>query len=145
MKVRRIRPEETAAASSFVQAVVDETYAFIWPEGAPPIDTTDWTPAWVADDDGRLIALMLSSGDCIDDLWVAGPHRGQGLGSKLLTIGESEIRERGFQHAKLRIVAGNELAADFYRRCGWIFVRKYSHDRLPIVMMDFEKGMSQQS
>lgn len=121
--------------------MVNETYAFIWHGRSPAIDETDWTPAWVADDGTAIIALMLSSSDCVDDLWVAARFRGRGLGSRLLEIGEREIRERGFGYAKLRVVAGNTMAAEFYARRGWTQGRQYPHQKLPIEMIDFEKPL----
>lgn len=122
-----------------MQAVVNETYAFIWPMGAPAIDETDWSPAWLATDSARIIALMLSDEDCIEDLWVAASYRGQGIGTELLNIGEHEIFERGFAAGRLRVVAGNDVAKNFYKQRGWTFMRQYAHGRLPIEMMDFTK------
>ncbi len=143
MKIRRIRPDELQAAHAFVQSVVNETYAFVWGENAPAISETDWSPSWVAENGVDLIALMLTSGDWVEDLWIAKPYRGQGLGSKLLAIGEEEIRARSFTQAKLRVVAGNTAAEVFYRHHGWSAIRQYPHERLPIEMIDFEKRLSQ--
>lgn len=142
MQLRRIRPDELQAAHAFVQSVVDETYAFIWENGAPPIDETDWSPAWVAVDGPSIMALMLTVDDCLDDLWIARPHRGCGLGSNLLAQAEEEIRARGFRQARLRVVAGNQRAVDFYGRRGWTAVRRYPHGRLPIEMIDFVKQLA---
>lgn len=141
MDIRRIRRHELGAAHDFVQAVVNETYAFIWHGAAPPISETDWSPAWVANDGKNIIALMLSAGEWIDDLWIAAPYRAQGLGTALLKLGETEIHDRGFAMARLRVVAGNNAAAEFYKRRGWSPVRQYSHEKLPIEMIDFEKAL----
>jgi GNAT superfamily N-acetyltransferase len=142
MTIRRIRPDELQAAHAFVQSVVNETYAFVWGENVPAISETDWSPSWVADNGAGLIALMLTSADWVEDLWIAKPHRRLGLGTKLLALGEEEIRARGFAAAKLRVVAGNTAAESFYRRHGWNALRQYPHERLPIEMIDFEKRLS---
>lgn len=144
MNIRRIRPDEVGAAHAFVQLVVNETYAFVWGENVPAISETDWSPSWVADDGTVLIALMLTSGDWVEDLWIAKPHRGKGLGRRLLALGEDDIRARGFAVAKLRVVAGNTAAEGFYRRNGWKALRQYRLERLPIEMIEFEKQLSQQ-
>lgn len=141
LTIRRIRPEEFEEAHRFVQALVNETYAFVWHGNAPSIDETDWSAAWVADDGAAIVAVMLSNGDVIDDLWIASAYRRKGLGSSLLNKGEEEIAARGFQVARLRVVSGNDPATHFYEHHGWLAVRHYPHGRLPIEMIDFEKQL----
>ena len=142
MQIRRIKPAECLEAHRFVQMVVDETYAYIWRKGAPPIDATDWSPAWVADNGSSIIALLLTGHEWIEDLWIEANFRRKGLGAALLSKGEREIAERGFPLARLRVVASNEAAIAFYRQQGWTEVRRYQHSRLPIEMIDFNKQLS---
>lgn len=142
VEIRRIRPDELRAAHAFVQAVVNETYAHVWGEKVPAISQTDWSPSWVAADGADIIALLLTEGEWVEDLWIAKPHRSHGLGGKLLAVGEEEIRARGFARAKLRVVATNTAAAAFYRRHGWSALCQYPHERLPIEMIDFEKPLT---
>lgn len=141
MEIRHIRPTELLAAHRFVQSVVNETYAYIWRPVAPPIDETDWPPAWVVDDGASIIALMLTSNDWVDDLWVAASHRGLGTGSALLGKAEDEIVTRGHRRGLLRLVSGNNHALDFYKCHGWSLMRTYRHERLSIDMIDLEKPL----
>jgi GNAT superfamily N-acetyltransferase len=142
MLIRRPTQNEGRRIEAFVQGIVDETYAFVWPSGAPPIDAVDWTNSWIADIDGRIAAVMLTSADWLDDLWVHGENRNTGIGSTLLSLAESDIAGRGHSRARLRVVDGNNRALAFYLKHGWIIESQKAHERLPITMITLTKQIS---
>ena len=61
--------------------------------------------------------------------------RGRGVGRSLLTYAEREIRERGVNLLRLRLVKENTGALTFYTRCGWEIVREFPHEILSWVPM----------
>ena len=141
MHLRHPAPDEQDRVHAAVQAIVDETYAFVWPEGAPPISPTDWCTGWLAEVDGQLAGIMLTAADWLDDLWVARGFRRRGIGSRLLAAAEAEIAARGHAHGKLRVVAGNDRAMAFYLGHGWAVADRRPHERLPVVMVTLAKAL----
>ncbi len=73
------------------------------------------------DDDGTLIGGVTgwTWGGCgsIQSLWLSPEHRGRGLGSRLLTAAESEIRRRGCDRVVLATMSFQ--APGFYLRHGY--------------------------
>lgn len=58
---------------------------------------------------GELCALYVDP-----DCW------GQRIGAALITAARTHLFERGFEHAVLWLLAGNQRAARFYRKDGWL-------------------------
>lgn len=67
-------------------------------------------PSTTADlpDHGQLFAL-----------YALPEHWSTGVGHALLSAAEESLRQSGFQHALLHVLAGNERAERFYERHGW--------------------------
>lgn len=61
----------------------DEVRAWIRDHVVPDLET------WVADDDGRVVAMMVVAPGWIEQLYVAPERRGQGIGSELLALAMS--------------------------------------------------------
>lgn len=55
----------------------------------------------------------------IDELYVRGAYRGQGLGTAALAFVERLCRERGFAAVRLEVARRNRGAAALYRRLGY--------------------------
>ena len=92
---------------------------------------TEQVEAWVAMDDGEVVGWILTrpmtSEDGaklggIEDIVVAGSHRGRGIGRKLMELAESHYRERGFQGMQLTVDAGNKAALHLYESLGYATV-----------------------
>ena len=141
MELRHPTEEERESVQVLVQAVVDEVYGGLWTTAPVPIGATDWTPAWVAVDETGLAGVALTSGEWVDDLWIAAKARGGGIGSALLSRCEAEIRDRGINHARLRVVSTNRMAINFYEAEGWTAEREYDHESLPVKMLDMGKTL----
>ena len=142
MRIRKCRRSDVDGIRSLVTAVVREVYGRMLPAGFEVERDTDWEPAWVADIPGRLVAVMLTHGEWLEDLWIEKDHRGLGIGGRLLAIAEQEIAARGFARARLRVVAENAAARAFYARRGWREDRRYPHERHGFDMVDMSKELS---
>ena len=83
----------------------------------------------VADHDGEAIAMvsvqtLISTAEggkvgWVEDLVVAEPHRGGGIGARLLEWVESWSVQQGLTRLQLLVDRHNVAALDFYRRRGW--------------------------
>jgi putative acetyltransferase len=57
--------------------------------------------------------------DEVEQLFVAGTHRGSGVAGLLLDEAERQVAAQGYDEAWLAVVAGNTRARRFYERRGW--------------------------
>jgi ribosomal protein S18 acetylase RimI-like enzyme len=138
--IRRPKAGEEDCVRSVVQTVVDEVYGGLWAPAPLLIDEEDWSTAWVAVVDTRIVGMVLTSDEWIGDLWVLREYRGQGVGTELLAQGEAEIAARGCETFRLRVVKSNTLAVGFYLRNGWRIEREFPHERLPVTMLEMTKS-----
>jgi len=141
--IRRPLPEEHDTVRALVQTVVDEIYAGLWAPPPLPVDEENWHSFWVAVWDAKIIGVVRTSGEWLDDLWVLRESRGNGVGQRLLAQAEAEVIARGFETLHLRVVQSNEAAIEFYRRHGWRIARSFLHERFPITMLEMLKSMRQ--
>jgi ribosomal protein S18 acetylase RimI-like enzyme len=123
MLIRRPQPEERDAVRALVQTVVDEIYGGLWASPPLPVDQENWHSSWVAVRAAKIIGVVRTSGEWLDDLWVLRESRGAGIGQRLLAQGEAEIIARGYETLHLRVVQSNAAAIEFYRRHGWRVAR----------------------
>jgi GNAT superfamily N-acetyltransferase len=124
-----------------VQNVADETYGGQWAQPPLPIDEEDWSLAWVAAANSEIVGVVLTAEDWVSDLWVLRSFRGSGVGTALLGHAEAEIADRGYRHAKLRVVRSNTNAAMFYQKRGWQVDGVIPHEHLPITMVVMTKPL----
>lgn len=143
MIIRRPRPEEHESVRAVVQTVVDEIYGGLWAPPPLPVDEENWHSSWVAVQEAKIIGVVLTSGEWLDDLWVLRDARGCGVGQRLLAQGEAEIAARGHETLRLRVVQSNAAAIEFYRRHGWRIARAFPHERFPITMLEMFKPIRQ--
>ena len=143
MLVRRTQPEEYDSVRAVVQTVVDETYGGLWAPTPLPVDEDNWHSSWVAVRAAKIIGVVRTSGEWLDDLWVLRESRGYGVGQRLLAQGEAEIVARGNEILHLRVVQSNAAAIEFYRRHGWRIARAFPHERFSITMVEMFKPIRQ--
>ena len=136
MFIRRPRPEELKSVRAVDQVVVDEVYGGLW---APPpltVEEAGWDVSWIAVLDAKIVGVVLTSGEWLDDLWVLRGSRGCGIGQCLLAQAEAEIVARGHEILRLRVVQSNAPAIAFYRRHGWPIARMFPHEQFSITMLE---------
>ncbi len=66
----------------------------------------------------RSPASWWSIHDEVEQLFVAGPHRGTGVAGLLLDEAERQVAAQGYDEAWLAVVAGNTRARRFYETSG---------------------------
>ncbi len=138
-----IRPAVAAdlpAIERLVLAVAREVYGHLFQDDLPRPEG-NWMKALVAEQDHRIVGVIVADDDWIEDLWVGGPYRGRGVGSRLLAAGEQQIAARGHTLAHLRVVAENERARGFYAAHGWAETSPYPHERWGFTMVDLIKPL----
>lgn len=141
--IRRPQPQECDSVRALIQSIVDETYGGLWAPPPLPIGEADWQLSWIAVQGTKIVGVLLTGEEWIDDLWVLRENRRAGVGRLLLAQGEAEIAARGHGIARLRVVQSNATAIDFYRKHGWHIRREFPHEKFPIMMLEMFKSIRQ--
>ena len=66
------------------------------------------------------VGFWVFKGSELDQLFVSAQVRGLGVAAALIADGEARLAESGVETAWLGCAIGNERAARFYEKCGWI-------------------------
>jgi ribosomal protein S18 acetylase RimI-like enzyme len=142
--IRRPQPDEYDLVQALIEIVATETFGDLFAPNPVPLKfkDEDWPMAWVAVSDAKILGVIITSQEWVDDLWVLREHRTQGVGSKLLAQGESEIAARGCQTGRLRVVKANLVAVHFYLRQGWQIVREFAHEKYHHPMLEMAKSFA---
>jgi GNAT superfamily N-acetyltransferase len=73
---------------------------------------------------GAPLGLCMIKDDELYQLYVAREARGTGAAAALIADGEARLAACGFATAWLACAIGNERAARFYEKCGWVMARQ---------------------
>jgi ribosomal protein S18 acetylase RimI-like enzyme len=138
--VRRARPNENDSVHALVQAIADETFAFIFAPSQVPIGESNWMSAWVAVLGEEIVGVTLTQDEWVSDLWVRSDCRRLGIGARLLAQAELEIRGRGHETFRLRVVKSNIRAVHFYESRGWSVRHEFSHEKFGHPMFEMNKS-----
>lgn len=94
------------------------------------------TEAWIAEDaNGAFLGYILVGAGggfltpeaqaFVFDLWVAPPHRRQGIGTFMLSWAEGWARGRGYRKLKLEVADANDAGRRLYAKAGFRPERHY--------------------
>jgi ribosomal protein S18 acetylase RimI-like enzyme len=138
--IRLARASENDSIHALVQAIADETFAYLFAPSQVPIGPANWFSAWLAISGEEIVGVVMTRDEWLSDLWVRRDSRGTGIGRKLLAPAEEEIRGRGHDTIRLRVVKTNTRAVDFYRRHGWRVQREFPHEKYGHMMLEMTKS-----
>ena len=138
--IRQARPNENNSVHALVQAIADETFAYLFASSQVPIGEPNWISAWVAISGEEIVGVTLTRDEWVSDLWVRSDCRRLGIGAKLLGQAELEIRGRGHQTFRLRVVKSNIRAVHFYESHGWQVDRDFPHEKFGHAMLEMTKS-----
>jgi ribosomal protein S18 acetylase RimI-like enzyme len=146
MVVRRPQPTEYNSERALIETVMNETFKDLFAPNPVPFDfkDEDWPLTWVAVSDEKIVGVILSKEEWVDDLWISREYRRQGVGSRLLTQGEAEIAARGYRRCRLRVVQSNTVAVQFYLSQGWQIAREFAHEKYNHAMLEMAKSLPEQ-
>ena len=102
----------------------------------------------VARQDDRIVAFCMTKDDELYQMYVAPVARGKRVAQLLMQDAEHKLRASGVSRAWLACAIGNERAARFYRKCGWIMARIETENletaagAFPLEIWRFEKALS---
>lgn len=141
--IRRPLPSEYRAVQALIETVATETFNDLFAPNRVPLDfeNENWSLVWVAVSHEKIVGVIITNQEWVDDLWVFREHRRQGVGSKLLAHGEAEIAARGFGTCRLRVVRSNMVALEFYLRHGWQIAREFAHEKYHHPMLELAKSL----
>jgi ribosomal protein S18 acetylase RimI-like enzyme len=113
--IRRPQPYEYDSVRGLIEIVATETFKDLFAPNPVPLEfkDEDWPLAWLAVSDAKILGVIITNHEWVDDLWVLREHRRQGVGTRLLRQGESEIASRGCHSCRLRVVWSNLIAIQF--------------------------------
>lgn len=86
------------------------------------------------------MGVTMTRDEWVSDLWVRRETRGTGVGGKLLAHAEREIRDRGHDTIRLRVVKSNTRAVNFYQHYGWRVRREFPHEKFGHMMLEMTKS-----
>lgn len=116
--IRRARANENNVVHALVQAVADQTFAYLFAPSQVPIGDANWISAWVAISGEGIVGVTLTRDEWVSDLWVRRDSRRPAIGGELLAQAELEISGRGHEPFHLRVVKSNARAVQFYPEPG---------------------------
>ena len=137
--IRGVRPEENSSVHQLVQAIADETFAYLFATLPVPIGVANWFSAWLAISGEEIVGATMTRDEWVSDLWVRADSRRTGIGAKLLDHAEREIRGRGHDVIHLRVVKSNIRAIHFYQSRGWRVNREFLHEKFGHAMLEMIK------
>ena len=140
--IRRPQRHEYNSVRDLIEIVATATFKDLFAPNPVPLkfNDEDWPLAWVAVSDAKILGVIITRREWVDDLWVLREHRRQGVGRRLLAQGESEIAARGCQTCRLRVVKSNLVAVQFYCRQGWQIAREFAHEKYHHPMLEMAKS-----
>lgn len=139
--IRQTRPSENNSVHAMVQAIADETFAHLFAPPHVPIGEPDWISGWVAVSGEEIVGVTMTRDEWVSDLWVRDDSRRLGIGSTLLAHAELEIRSRGHETFRLRVVKSNIVAVRFYESHGWKVHREFPHEKFGHAMFEMAKTL----
>ncbi|HKV78324.1 MAG TPA: GNAT family N-acetyltransferase [Candidatus Sulfotelmatobacter sp.] len=137
--IRRMSPNENGTIHELVQNIADETFAYLF-NGQVPIGKANWDPAWVAIFGEKIVGVTMTIEEWVSDLWVRKDARRIGIGGRLLAEAEREIRSRGHNTFRLRVVKSNTRAVHVYETQGWRVRREFPHEKFGHAMFEMTKS-----
>jgi ribosomal protein S18 acetylase RimI-like enzyme len=137
--IRRMRPDENGAIHELVQTIADETFEYLF-KGQVPIGEANWFSACLAILDEEIVGVTMTREEWVSDLWVRKGARRIGIGTRLLAEAEREIRSRGHDPFRLRVVKSNTVAVQFYQSHGWKIHREFPHEKFGHSMFEMIKS-----
>jgi ribosomal protein S18 acetylase RimI-like enzyme len=140
--IRHPRTDEHESVRELIRIVATEAFSDLFAPNPVPLilEEDDWSLAWVAVRETKIIGVLLSDADLISDLWVLRENRRQGVGGRLLARGESEIFARGYTKCRLRVVKSNRVAVEFYLGQAWHVAREFAHEKYHHPMLEMAKS-----
>ena len=138
--IRRARPDENSVVHGLVQMIADETFAYLFVTPPVPIGEADWFSAWLATLGEEIVGVTMTRNEWVSDLWVRSDRRRSGIGTRLLAHAEGEIRSRGHETLRLRVVKSNTPAVRFYQRQGWRVHHEFPHEKFGHAMFEMIKS-----
>lgn len=140
--IRRLQASEYGSVQILIETVANETFKDLFAPNPVPLKfkDEDWPLAWVAVSDQKIVGVIITNQEWVDDLWVLREERRQGVGSKLLEKGEAEIAARGYKACRLRVVRANRVAVQFYLNQGWQIAREFAHEKYHHAMLELVKS-----
>lgn len=142
--IRRPHVSEYGSVQALIETVANETFKDLFSPNPVPLKfkDEDWPLSWVAVSGEKIVGVILTSREWVDDLWVLREQRRQGVGSRLLVRGEAEIAARGYSTGRLRVVRSNTVAVQFYLSHGWQIAREFAHEKHQHRMLEMAKQSS---
>lgn len=140
--IRRPQASEYGSVQVLIETVANETFKDLFAPNPVPLKfkDEDWPSAWVAVSDEKILGVIMTNQDWVDDLWVLREERRQGVGRRLLAKGEAEIAARGYKTCRLRVVQSNAVAVQFYLNEGWQIAREFAHEKYHHAMLELAKS-----
>jgi ribosomal protein S18 acetylase RimI-like enzyme len=129
--IRPFRPEDEAILFGLARQTFGEREGWSDDRTLTLLETETVYVAEVEGDVAGFVALAETGETAvIDELLVAGPHEGEGVGHQLLDWAEGWAIWRGARSLRIVVEDDNVAAHDFYRRSGFVPTGEGAVERL---------------
>jgi ribosomal protein S18 acetylase RimI-like enzyme len=130
MHIRAARPEDVDAIAQLWYDGWQDAHADVVPMALTRLRTRDSFPPRVVkrlastsvatDDAGTIIGFYMVDDTELYQFYVAAAARGTGVAQTLMDAAEETLRADGVAEAHLGCAIGNDRAARFYEKTGWV-------------------------
>lgn len=140
LQFRDAEPSEADALADLWHAGWQDAHAAILPPGLTKYRTLEsfgqrvrdgLADVRVAGERGQPLGFSMLKDDELYQFYVAASARGTGVAAQLLADAEQTLRSRGVHSAWLACAMGNQRAARFYSKNGWVMAGNMMN-RLPL-------------
>jgi ribosomal protein S18 acetylase RimI-like enzyme len=119
--IRPFRPDDEALLFGLARQTFGEREGWSDDRTLAVLETETVYVAEVAGDVAGFVALAETGGAAVvDELLVAAPHEGEGVGRQLLEWAEGWAIARGARSLRITVEEDNVAARAFYRRSGFV-------------------------
>ncbi len=102
---------------------------------------SSWQNMIVAEKVGEIVAVAARFNEMVGLIWVHPVHQREGIGSVLLDIVEKDIKNSGYETAKLACFSDNIRALKFYLDKGWKILCEEKDEESGVLKMVMTKTL----
>ena len=126
---------------ALVQAIADETFAYLFGSSQVPIGEANWLSAWVALSGEEILGVTMTRDEWVSDLWVRRDSRRTGIGGSYwhmpnvkYAAGDMNMTHFVFEWSSRTFGPSSSI------KYGWRVQREFPHEKFGHTMFEMTKS-----